>query len=235
MNTTIVIPTYNERVNIKDLIPSIFTILPGIRISVVDDNSPDGTQDEVGRLAKIYKNISLIKREKKEGLGKAYTHAFKMLLRDTNIHTIVMMDADFSHDPSYLPQLLKLRNEADVVIGSRYIRHGNTEGWELWRKFLSKGGNLYCRRITGMPINDCTGGFNAISTNQLRKIDMNSLDSSGYAFIMELKYRLHKVGSKFAEVPIIFKNRREGESKISSHIIKEGIIAPWKMRFKRAI
>jgi dolichol-phosphate mannosyltransferase len=232
MKTTIVIPTFNERANIHDLIPDIFSKVPNVRITIVDDNSPDGTQDEVLSLQKKYKDLNLIKRERKEGLGKAYTHAFKILLKDSNIDTLVMMDADFSHDPSYLPHLINLRKEADVVIGSRYTDLGDTEGWEMWRKILSKGGNLYCRTITGMPINDCTGGFNAISTNILRKIDFGHLDSSGYAFIMELKYRLHKVGARFKELPIIFRNRREGESKISSHIIKEGIIAPWKMRFK---
>ena len=143
------------------------------------------------------------------------------------------MDADHSHDPMYLPALLAAAEHADVVTGSRYINGGGTEGWELWRRMLSIGGNWYCRIITGMPINDATAGFNLIRTELLRHVPLQKLDSSGYAFQMELKHLLWKHGARCVEVPIIFRQRRGGESKLSGHIIREGITAPWKLLLKR--
>ena len=143
-----------------------------------------------------------------------------------------MMDADFSHDPEYLSEMLNRRSQADVVIGSRYIPGGSTEGWEPWRKALSNYGNLYSRFVTRMPIYDMTGGFNCMSAAALRSIDLDSLDLSGYAFQMQLKYAFWKKGYIIHEIPIVFKNRREGESKISNHIILEGLLAPWKLRLK---
>jgi len=141
------------------------------------------------------------------------------------------MDADFSHDPKYLVEMFKKSKEYSVVVGSRYVLGGKTVGWELWRRILSFCGNFYCRTITGMPVKDCTGGFNIIHTDLLRKIDFSKMDMSGYAFIMEIKYLLYRAGGTFFEVPITFVNRVGGESKISSHIISEGIIAPWKIKF----
>ena len=129
--------------------------------------------------------------------------------------------------------MLKKSEMFSVVIGSRYVSGGGTVGWEPWRRILSLGGNFYCRNITGLPVMDCTGGFNVIRADLLRKLDFSKMDMSGYAFIMELKYLLHKAGGKFFEVPITFVNRTGGESKISSHIISEGIVAPWKIRFQK--
>ncbi|HEY4503871.1 MAG TPA: polyprenol monophosphomannose synthase [Candidatus Paceibacterota bacterium] len=233
MKSLIIIPTYNERNNIKALIPQIFSIIPDIWITVVDDNSPDGTADEVRNIMRKYDHLNLILREKREGLGKAYMSAFKSTLEDKDIKSIIMMDADFSHDPRSIPEMIRQSDNFTFVVGSRYIKGGGIVGWEIWRRALSLFGNIYCRIIIRIPIKDCTGGFNMINTNLLRRLDFEAMDSSGYAFQVELKYMLYKVGGNFKEIPIIFKNRTEGESKISSHIIREGILAPWKMVWRR--
>src|SRR3989344_1006943 len=232
MKDVIILPTFNERENIGNIVPLIFSTVPDIHILVADDNSPDGTGGEVLDLQKKYPNLSLLSRKHKDGLGRAYINAFNHVLKDKDVRSIIMMDADLSHQPKYLPEMLKRSQNFDVVVGSRYVKGGETVGWELWRRVLSFFGNLYCRIITWMPINDCTTGFNVINTDLLRKVDFSKMDMSGYAFIMELKYQLYTNGGKFFEVPITFVNRVGGESKISNHIINEGIIAPWKMRFK---
>jgi dolichol-phosphate mannosyltransferase len=233
MREVVVIPTYNEKENIKVLIPLIFQTIPGVSVVVADDNSPDSTGKVVLDLKYKYPNLSLITRENKGGLGGAYTNAFREVLKDLDVKTVVMMDADMSHDPKYLTQMIKESDKYNVVVGSRYIDGGKTVGWELWRRVLSFFGNLYCRLITGLPIKDCTGGFNVISADSLRKIDFSKMDMSGYAFIMEIKYLLYKSGATFFEVPITFVNRVGGESKISSHIISEGILAPWKIKLSK--
>lgn len=233
MREVVVIPTYNEKENIKVLIPLIFQTIPGVSVVVADDNSPDSTGKVVLDLKYKYPNLSLITRENKGGLGGAYTNAFREVLKDLDVKTVVMMDADMSHDPKYLTQMIKESDKYNVVVGSRYIDGGKTVGWELWRRVLSFFGNLYCRLITRLPIKDCTGGFNVISADYLRKIDFSKMDMSGYAFIMEIKYLLYKSGASFFEVPITFVNRVGGESKISSHIISEGILAPWKIKLSK--
>lgn len=232
MKNIILIPTYNESENISKLIPVIFNTVPEVFVVVVDDSSPDGTGKVVLDLKNKYPNLSLITRAKKEGLGKAYTYAFKEVLRG-QVNSVVMLDADFSHNPKYLLEMFEKSKKYSVVIGSRYTIGGGTQGWELWRRILSYFGNFYCRIITGIPIKDCTGGFNVIHADLLRKVDFSKMDMSGYAFIMQLKYQLYKVGGTFYEVPIIFQNRALGETKISGHIISEGIIAPWKIRLSK--
>ncbi len=233
MRDVIIIPTFNEKENISALIREIFDIVPSVHVLVVDDNSPDGTGDIVTALKKTFPNLALFTREKKEGLGKAYVSAFRKVLQDENLRSIVMMDADLSHRPEYLKAMFQAIDSSDVVIGSRYISGGGTRGWELWRRILSLFGNIYCKLLTRMPIHDCTGGFNAIRAETLRKVNLSGIDLSGYAFIMELKYALFKAGARFLEIPIIFTNRAGGESKISGHIISEGILAPWKMILKK--
>lgn len=232
MKDVIVLPTYNERENISNIVPMIFSVVPDIYILVADDNSPDGTGDAVRSLQKKYPNLSLISRPQKNGLGRAYINAFNHILKDENVRTVTMMDADLSHQPKYLSTMFEMSKKYSVVTGSRYVKGGETVGWELWRRVLSYFGNLYCRLVTGMPIHDCTAGFNVISADLLRKVDFSKMDMSGYAFIMELKYNLHMLGAKFYEVPITFVNRVGGESKMSGHIISEGILAPIKMRWK---
>ncbi len=232
MKVVVIIPTYNESQNIERLVAEIFKVLPSVFVMVTDDNSPDGTAKKVQDLQFKYHNLSLFLREKKEGLGKAYIDSFRKVLSDKTVDRIIMMDADFSHNPVFLPRMVELSQQNDVVIGSRYVSGGIMEGWELWRRMLSRFGNEYCKFITGMPVYDCTGGFNVINTNVLRKIDFYKFDLSGYAFIMQLKFLLWRAGASFKETPILFKNRIGGESKISSHIISEGVLAPWKMIFQ---
>lgn len=233
MKKVIVLPTYNERENIGKIVPMIFSIIPDIYILVADDSSPDGTGEFVKELQNKYPNLSLISRPEKNGLGRAYINAFSFVLQDKEVGSIIMMDADLSHQPKYLPEMINKSLDYTVVVGSRYVRGGDTVGWELWRRILSFLGNFYCRTITRVPIKDCTAGFNVINANLLRKVDFSKIGMSGYAFIMELKYNLFLVGGRFYEVPITFVNRVGGESKMSGHIISEGILAPWKMIWKK--
>ncbi len=229
----IILPTYNERANIETLIHAIFAVVPHVSILVVDDNSPDGTGAIVEGLKQKFPHLHLLTREKKEGLGRAYVHAFREVARHNGLETVVTMDADFSHHPDYLPLLLESCRKGYVAIGSRYVPGGKTVGWELWRRILSAGANIYIRIITRLPVGDATGGFNAIPATLLRKIDLTIFDASGYAFLIELKYLLWKRGGVFHEIPITFRNRTGGESKISGHTIHEGILAPWKIIFSR--
>ena len=234
MRDIVLVPTYNEKENIAALIKDIFTSAPNIFIRVVDDNSPDGTARIVQELTNTYPNLSLMRRAGKEGLGIAYIDAFRAVLAEPDVRSLIMMDADFSHDPKYLPEMLRLIEANDAVIGARYIAGGGTEGWEWHRKMLSRFGNLYCRMITRMPIHDCTGGFNCIRIDMLRKIDLVKLSRfKGYAFMMALKYNLWSANARVSEIPIIFKNRTLGASKISQSIIREGIIAPWRIMMQR--
>ena len=232
-NTVIIIPTYNEKENIREIISQVFTYMPDSHILVVDDNSPDGTADIVTDMQSQNKSIFLLPRAGKEGLGKAYLHAFRHVLATMSPTHIVMMDADMSHHPRYLPHMSRMIKPHGVVVGSRYIPGGDTVGWEPWRKGLSYFGNIYARTITGIPVNDLTAGFYMIDADLLRKANLDDIDSSGYAFQIELKNLLHKSGAHIQELPIIFGNRIGGESKISNHIISEGILAPWKIRFKK--
>lgn len=233
-NVTVIIPTYNEAQNIAPIIERVLQFAPEARVLVVDDNSPDGTAHIVRELAAKDARIGLLFRQKKEGLGKAYLNAFDEVLRDPSMAWIQTMDADFSHDPKYFPAIFEASTHADVVIGSRYTRGGSMAQLARWRRVLSRFASYYCSFITGMPINDCTAGFILIRTSSLRKINLHAFDSSGFAFLMELKYKLWKRGARIAEVPIVFGNRGEGKSKLTKRIIIEGFIAPWRMRFKKS-
>ena len=230
--TVVIIPTYNESENIRPIIARVREFEPTIDILVVDDNSPDGTQDIVRTLIAQDSHIQLLGRRGKEGLGKAYLHAFAEAMKDPSVMWIQMLDADFSHDPKYLPALFAASQNADVVVGSRYVRGGGTIGWVLWRRWLSRFANRYCRIITGMPINDCTAGFILMRTSFMREARLEEIDARGHAFMMELKHRLWHAGARIAEVPVLLEDRQHGKSKMSRGVIGEGIIAPWKMRFK---
>lgn len=228
----VVLPTYNERENIETILDKIFKAVPGISVLVVDDNSPDGTSSLVEKMKERNKNLSLMLRKGKEGLGKAYIDGFKHVLNE-GFHTIIMMDADLSHDPLHIIEMIDKSRDYSVVVGSRYAEGGETAGWELWRRILSRYGNIYARVVTGLPVRDLTGGFNLMRREVLEKVDFSDFNASGYAFIMELKSKLHRAGGVFCEIPITFRNRTGGESKISSHIISEGVVAPWRIRFKK--
>lgn len=232
--TVVLLPTYNERENVTRIVPQIFATAPDLHILVIDDNSPDGTAEAVRGLMQIYPNLDLFSRPAKQGLGEAYKAGMRRMLADTRVERIFSMDADGSHAPEYLPDMLRASETHEFVIGSRYAKGGGVENWEMWRYLLSRWGNIYARSITGLPVKDLTAGFTCIRASLLRKIDFSHLEASGYAFLMELKFRaIRTLGGSFKEVPIMFKARWEGESKISRHIIREGLLAPWKLRFKR--
>lgn len=232
--TVILLPTYNERGNVSLIVPEIFAANRDLHILVIDDNSPDGTGDEVRALMRRYPNVQLLSRPVKQGLGEAYKAGMLHILADRDVEKIITMDADGSHGAEYLPALLRASDTHDLVIGSRYVQGGGIENWEKWRYLLSKWGNFYARTITGLGVRDLTAGFVCYRTVLLRNIDFPRLQASGYAFQMELKYRaVHTLKCRFTEVPIIFKVRRGGESKISGHIVREGLLTPWKLRFKK--
>lgn len=233
MKDFIVIPTYNEKENIGLLIGDIFSLLPQVSVLVVDDNSPDGTAAAVEDLMNKYANLLILKRPAKNGLGKAYIDGFKKLLVRDDIENIITMDSDFSHSPKYLPQMLEEIKNYDLVIGSRYIKGGGITNWEFWRRFLSKGGNFYVKILLGRKINDWSSGFNCVRISTLKKIDLDEVKFYGYAFLSCLKYFLIKVGARVKEIPIIFEERRGGKSKMSGNIIREGLIAPWKLLFTK--
>lgn len=233
-NRVVIIPTYNEAQNIAPIIARVREFEPAVDILVVDDNSPDGTATIVQGLMTSDVHIKLLNRKGKEGLGKAYVHAFTEVMKDPNVEWIQMMDADFSHDPKYLPEAFAARDQADVVIGSKYVPGGGTVGWVAWRRWLSRFANYYCRIITGMPVNDCTAGFILMRTSFMREAHLEDINAKGHAFMMELKYRLWKKGARIMEIPILLEDRQHGVSKMSRGVIMEGVLAPWKMRFKKA-
>jgi len=230
MKTTIIIPTYNERENIAQIVPEIFKHAPEVRILVVDDNSPDKTYDVVREMQKKFPNLSLLLRQQKAGLGKAYIHAFETVLEDGKSDAILMMDADFSHNPEYVPAMLKLGAEAGVVIGCRYIKGGKIVDWPLSRRLLSRFANFYAGAILRLPIHDYTSGFIFMRTEYLRKVNLDNINSRGYAFLMELKSLLWLRGARIAELPIVLRDRTRGASKMSGGVIWEGVGAPWKIR-----
>ncbi len=230
--TVVIIPTYNEAQNIAPIIARVREFFSDLQILVVDDNSPDGTEGIVRSLMVHDPHLKLLCRQGKEGLGKAYLHAFEEVFKDPSVEWIQMLDADFSHDPKYLPDMFKAAEHADVVVGSRYVQGGGTIGWVLWRRLLSHFANWYCRIITGMPIQDSTAGFILMRTSFMRDARLSEINARGHAFMMELKHRLWKKGARITEVPVMLEDRQHGASKMSRGVIVEGMLAPWGMRFK---
>ena len=225
----IIVPTYNERENIALLVHDIVSTVPGIHILVVDDNSPDGTATCVRDLAESVPNLHLLVRERKEGLGRAYISGFQWAL-ERDYACVFEMDADYSHDPRYLPDFLSAIENADLVIGSRYIRGVNVVNWPMGRLLLSYGANLYARIITGLPVKDATGGFKCFRREVLQQLDLDRIGSSGYSFQIEVNYRVWKWGFRIREIPIVFTDRERGESKMSTKIIREALVLLWKLR-----
>lgn len=230
MKTIVIIPTYNEAENIEKLIKKIFEVKSDIHILVVDDNSPDGTALVVEKLMDSDKRLHLIKRSGKLGLGTAYIEGFKFALRN-GYDAIFEMDADFSHNPEDLPRFLEALQDADLVIGSRYLTGVNVINWPLRRLILSYFANLYTRFITGMPIRDATGGFKCFRAEALRQIDLDKVKTNGYGFQIEMNFRLWAKGFRIKEIPIIFVDRRNGVSKMNKKIILEAIFLVWKLKF----
>lgn len=234
MRTRIIIPTYNEAENIVPLLSELLRVAPvDSRMLVVDDNSPDGTGDIVRRFAEIEPRVSLMTRPAKMGLGTAYQYAFRRVLDEGGDECILTMDADFSHHPRYVPQLIDGCRTYDLVVGSRYMLGGKIENWEFWRRLLSWGGNLYVRLITGSPIRDCTAGFSCMRVEFLRRVPFERIRTSGYAWWFSLRMMFSRRGARITEIPITFTDRRLGTSKISTNIIYEGLIEPWRIRFTK--
>lgn len=230
MKTLVVIPTYNECENIERIVPAVLSQNGTLEILVVDDNSPDGTAEVVRRMQTGEPRIHLLSRPGKQGLGKAYLAGFAWGL-ERGYDAIVEMDADFSHRPVDLPLLLAALTTADFAVGSRYISGGGTVNWGWLRRFISKGGGIYSRWILGFPLRDWTGGFNAWKKEVLQGIGLSTVTSNGYSFQIELKYKALKRGFRGTEVPILFEDRRVGQSKMSLKIVIEAFYRVWLLRF----
>jgi dolichol-phosphate mannosyltransferase len=227
----VIIPTYNEKENIEKIIRKVFSLPGGYALLIVDDGSPDGTAAIVKNLQTEFGDrLHILERKGKLGLGTAYIAGFKWALQ-RDFEYIFEMDADFSHDPEDLNRLYEAcSTSADVVVGSRYTRGGKVVNWPWDRIFISKGGALYTKLITWMPVNDPTAGFVCYKRKVLTTIPLDEVHFVGYAFQIEMKYRAWKLGFKIGEVPITFRDRKEGVSKMSGNIIKEAMYGVWKMR-----
>ncbi|HAY32777.1 MAG TPA: polyprenol monophosphomannose synthase [Ignavibacteria bacterium] len=229
----VIIPTYNEADNILKIIPLILENSDAeneYNILVVDDNSPDGT----AKLVEDYNNprVNILKREKKSGLGTAYVAGFKYAIKE-NYDCVFEMDADFSHDPKYLKEFIKKIDEGyDLVIGSRYIDGISVLNWPLRRLILSYLASVYTRTVTGLKVMDTTAGFMCYKVNSLKQINLDEVRSNGYSFQIEMKFKMYKKGFKIVEVPILFIDRREGESKMSRKVVYEAYFMVWKLKFK---
>ncbi|MDO8496752.1 MAG: polyprenol monophosphomannose synthase [bacterium] len=231
----ILIPTLNERKNLEQLIPAIFDLMPEISVLIVDDNSRDGTGELIKNFQSTYDKLFFLGRTENFSYGKACIDGFNKIRRlamSSNFidwKYIVTMDADFSHDYRVIPEMLKQLDKYDVVVGSRYVTGGRIENWKLHRRILSKIANFYVRAILGLRIGDLTTGFNAYRKDVLLRVNLNDIKSDGYAFLVELKYKLSIQGASLLEYPITFYERREGQSKMSGKIIWESIRLPWKL------
>ncbi|MBD1208944.1 MAG: polyprenol monophosphomannose synthase [Ignavibacteria bacterium] len=229
MKILIIIPTYNESDNIRAIAGEIFDVYGGLDILVVDDNSPDGTGGIVRDMQLEDTRVHLLERSGKLGLGTAYCAGFLWAI-ERGYDVVFEMDADFSHDPKEIPNFLRAIESADVVIGSRYSTGVNVVNWPMQRLLLSWFANLYTRLITRMPIYDATGGFKCFRTDILRGVDLTKIRSNGYAFQIEMNFKLWKRGARMLEIPIIFVDRRSGVSKMSKNIIWEAAWLVWKLR-----
>jgi dolichol-phosphate mannosyltransferase len=226
----LILPTYNEAENIGPLVAAILEKLPAsARVLIVDDNSPDGTGEIADRLAAEGERIEVLHRPSKEGLGPAYIAGFRRALAG-GAGLIVEMDADFSHEPAYLPRLLEEARRVDLAIGSRYVPGGGVGDWGALRRAISRGGSAYARLVLGVPVHDMTGGFKCFRREVLEAIDLDSVRSRGYAFQVELTYRAIQRGFRVAEVPIVFRDRRVGSSKMDRSIVLEAI---WRVPLLR--
>ena len=220
------LPTYNERENLEAMVSALGDVLPESgRILVIDDNSPDGTGEIADRLAAERDDVDVLHRDLKEGLGPAYLAGFRRAL-ELGADLVMEMDCDFSHDPKDVPRLVEAARGADLVLGSRYVAGGGTRNWGLVRRLISRGGSLYAQILLGLRVRDLTGGFKVYRRAVLETIDLDAIDSKGYAFQIETTYRAIKAGFRVVEVPIVFVDREVGGSKMSRSIVLEAI---WKV------
>jgi dolichol-phosphate mannosyltransferase len=229
----LVLPTYNEAENLEPFVAAVLPKLPEeARVLIVDDNSPDGTGRIAERLAEEEGRVRFLHRERKEGLGPAYIAGFREALVE-GAGLVLEMDADFSHDPAYLPRLLEAAKRADLVIGSRYVEGGGVSDWGPLRRLISRGGSSYARFILGVEVKDLTGGFKCFRREVLEAIDLGVVDARGYAFQIEITYRALRAGFRVVEVPIVFRDREAGKSKMDRSIVLEAIWRVPQLRFGR--
>lgn len=237
MKAVIILPTYNEKKNISIIVPRLFDVFKSLdhdmRILVVDDNSPDGTADEVKKLQSRFKNLHLLQGEKK-GLGVAYLRGFDHAIHTLDADVVFMMDADLSHPAEMIPQFMEeIGKGHDLVIGSRYVKGGDNPDWDLKRKTISKGGNFFARIVAGLyRVHDCTSGFRAIRTGYIKKIDREHLHTKGYAFLSTLLFELITNGAKVKEIPLVFRDRKYGQTKLSTKDMVEFFFNAFRLRFK---
>jgi dolichol-phosphate mannosyltransferase len=229
--TLIIIPTYNELENISRIVPELLSLYENLDVLVVDDNSPDGTGNHVEQLTVQNPRIKLIKRESKLGLGTAYIAGFRYALQHSYDY-IFEMDADYSHNPKEVKNLLNAAGTFDLVLGSRYIRGVNVINWPMRRLLLSYFANKYTRFITGLPVQDATGGFKCFRRKVLESIDLDRVKSNGYAFQIEMTFKAWKKGFHIGEIPIIFFDRAKGSSKMSRKIVREAVFMVWILRLR---
>jgi len=227
----VIIPTYNERENIRRIVDTVLKQDGRLEVLIVDDGSPDGTGQIVAELEAADQRVHLLERAKKMGLGTAYIAGFRWAL-ERDYDYILEMDADFSHDPAHLPQFLRAIENADLVLGSRYQQGRVTVvNWPISRLILSYSANLYARGVTGLPVWDATGGFKCFRRSVLEAIDLSHVRSNGYAFQIEMSFRAWKRGFRITEIPIVFVDRTEGTSKMSKSIVREAIWMVWRLRW----
>lgn len=231
MKALVIIPTFNEKEGISEIIRAVLDQKLGVDVLIVDDNSPDGTGAIVKDLQKSEPSLHLLERSGKLGLGTAYVAGFKYAI-ENGYDAVFEMDADFSHDPLVLPEFLDKIKEYDFVLGSRYVNGISVVNWPLSRLMLSYFASYYTRWITGMPIKDPTGGFKCFRTSTLKAIDLDKVRSNGYSFQIEMNFKAWKKGFKYIEIPIIFVDRRAGHSKMSKAIVREAVWMVWKLRLK---
>ncbi len=229
----IILPAFNEEENIKELVPEILDLNKELQILIVNDNSTDRTGEVAEELSKKFPRAYVLHRHSKRGLGRVYIDGFKWAL-EREYDPIFEMDSDFSHDPKYLPEFLEKIKDYDIVIGSRYYQGRlSVVNWDLKRVFLSVAANIYAKIVTGVPVSDATAGFKCFRRKVLESIDLDKILSEGYSFQIEMNWRAHKAGFKIGEIPIIFYERRHGQSKLSGSIIREGLWILWRMRLRR--
>ena len=231
----LVLPTFNEAENIEPIVRAALPHLASTglphRVLVVDDNSPDGTGAIADRLAGEIEEVEVLHRERKEGIGPAYLSGFERALA-SGADLLLEMDSDFSHDPADLPRLIAATEEADLVLGSRYVPGGGVTDWGLVRRLVSRGGSLYARLLLGVPVNDLTGGFKCFRRTVLESLDLSGVGTDGYGFQIEMTYRTIKAGFRVKEVPIVFRDRRVGASKMSARIAVEAFWKVPALRFR---
>ncbi len=230
----VIVPTYNESRNLPRIVPEILAQDPRLDVLVVDDSSPDGTGAMADDMAARNPRIHVLHRAAKEGLGRAYLAGFRWALEQPYAY-VLEMDADFSHDPKFLPRFLDAIEHADLVIGSRYKTGVNVINWPMSRLLLSYFANVYARVVTGMPLSDATGGFKCFRRRVLEAVALDRVRSNGYAFQIEMSFRAWKKGMRLAEIPIVFVDRVEGQSKMNKRIVREAVWMVWWLRLRAMV